>query len=250
MLASPTRFVAQRITLRSSNTIPTSFIPPFPRGLPQRSVTKASVAAMSTTSVNAVTDAGRGSITHVIFDMDGLLLGNFLVFGLKNLFKVGNFMLFCEHSVVKVNNFVRLLKCLVKDVSLLVLNSPPIVMSVFCRHWEVLHGGTGEDTCEIQQNIWLVFESEDDGEESDRSCHAFRWGMWNQWLSFPWSFHCRERVYVARPLSHKWLNARLQYNETINTKTNFSPVVFIGWTQQEIYIYNFWWHDLFLWYRS
>ncbi|CAF2131404.1 (DL)-glycerol-3-phosphatase 2 [Brassica rapa] len=74
MLASPTRFVAQRITLRSSNTIPTSFIPPFPRGLPQRSVTKASVAAMSTTSVNAVTDAGRGSITHVIFDMDGLLL--------------------------------------------------------------------------------------------------------------------------------------------------------------------------------
>uniref|UniRef100_M4DRJ6 glycerol-1-phosphatase n=2 Tax=Brassica TaxID=3705 RepID=M4DRJ6_BRACM len=29
---------------------------------------------MSTTSVNAVTDAGRGSITHVIFDMDGLLL--------------------------------------------------------------------------------------------------------------------------------------------------------------------------------
>ncbi|KAH0935572.1 hypothetical protein HID58_012689 [Brassica napus] len=96
MLASPTRFVAQRITLRSSNTIPTSFIPPFPRGLPQRSVTKASariVAAMSTTSVNAVTDAGRGSITHVIFDMDGLLLGNFLVSGLKNLFKVGNFML-------------------------------------------------------------------------------------------------------------------------------------------------------------
>ncbi|KAL0738986.1 hypothetical protein Bca4012_015196 [Brassica carinata] len=82
MLASPTRFVAQRISFQSSVTIPTSFVPPFPRGFPQRSVTKASpnariVAAMSTTAVNAVnavTDAGRGSITHVIFDMDGLLL--------------------------------------------------------------------------------------------------------------------------------------------------------------------------------
>nr|VDD40382.1 unnamed protein product [Brassica oleracea] len=77
MLASPSRFAAQRISLRSSNTIPTSFIPPFPRGFPRRSVTKASariVAAMPTTSANAVGDAGRGSITHVIFDMDGLLL--------------------------------------------------------------------------------------------------------------------------------------------------------------------------------
>ncbi|ESQ54717.1 hypothetical protein EUTSA_v10025858mg [Eutrema salsugineum] len=82
MLASPTRFVALRNPFRSSNKIP-SFISHFPKGFPQKSVIRASgnilsVAAMSTpaavAAVAAVADAGRGSITHVIFDMDGLLL--------------------------------------------------------------------------------------------------------------------------------------------------------------------------------
>ncbi|CAH2077939.1 unnamed protein product, partial [Thlaspi arvense] len=81
MLATPTRFVALRNPFRSSNKIPI-FISPFPKGFPQKPVTGVSrntrfVSAMSTpaaASVNAVTNSCRGSITHVIFDMDGLLL--------------------------------------------------------------------------------------------------------------------------------------------------------------------------------
>ncbi|CAD5329065.1 unnamed protein product [Arabidopsis thaliana] len=83
MLTTPTRFVALRIPFRSSNKIPIS-IAPSPKVFPRKPVIRVPaslrfVATMSTpaAAVNAtvtVTDAGRGSITHVIFDMDGLLL--------------------------------------------------------------------------------------------------------------------------------------------------------------------------------
>lgn len=84
MLAAPTRFVALTNPFRSSNKIPIN-ISPFSQYKPvvRTSVNLRFVVTMSTpaAAVNAtVTDAGRGSITHVIFDMDGLLLGNFVVF--------------------------------------------------------------------------------------------------------------------------------------------------------------------------
>lgn len=85
MLAAPTRFVALTNSFRSSHNIPISISYSFPKGFPQKSVIRASenlrlVAEMSTPA--AAVNAGRGSITHVIFDMDGLLLGNFIVFAL------------------------------------------------------------------------------------------------------------------------------------------------------------------------
>ncbi|CAH8275346.1 unnamed protein product [Arabidopsis lyrata] len=79
MLTTPTRFVALiRIPFRSSIKFPIS-IAHFPKGYPQKTVIRAlsNLQTMSTpdAAVSAtVTDAGRGSITHVIFDMDGLLL--------------------------------------------------------------------------------------------------------------------------------------------------------------------------------
>ncbi|CAN8273884.1 unnamed protein product [Cochlearia groenlandica] len=74
MFATQSRFVAIRNPLRSSSSPISVFFSP-----PQRLFIKASgkirfVSPMSTTSTAVSAAGSRGSITHVIFDMDGLLL--------------------------------------------------------------------------------------------------------------------------------------------------------------------------------